>query len=67
MIKTINCLFNFEEFVINKALFEQSVNNMYSKKWTVYWVLIFGIWSLFVSVWFEFDQIVQDRPNIAVT
>ncbi len=27
----------------------------------------FGIWSLIVSFWFEIDQIVHDRMNIAVT
>jgi len=41
--------------------------NIYSKKWIVYWAQMFGIRSLFVSIWFELHRIVHDRLNITVT
>ncbi len=41
--------------------------NIKSKKQIVYWIQKFGIRSPFISIWFKIDQIVCDRPNIAVT
>jgi len=41
--------------------------NIYGKKQIVYWAQTFSIWLLFVSIQFELDQIVCDRPNITVT
>ncbi len=41
--------------------------NIYGKKWIVYWAKKFGNGSLFISIWFEIDHIVCDRPNNAVT
>jgi hypothetical protein len=67
MMKMINYLFNFEKFIINEALFDQSFNEYYSKKRIVYQVQTFGIQSLFLSIQFEIYQIVCDRPNITVT
>ena len=37
------------------------------KEQIVYQPQKFGIWLLFVSTQFKIDQIVHDRPNIAVT
>ncbi len=67
MMKMINYLFNFEKFVMNEALFDQSLTNVYGKKWIVYFALSFGIQSLLISIWFKLDQIVSDWPNIAIT
>jgi hypothetical protein len=67
MMKTINYLFNFETLVINEALFNQLFNKYLQQKKIVYRVQTFGISSLFISIQFELDQIVHDRPNIAVT
>ncbi len=41
--------------------------NIYGKKQIVLWAKKIGIWSLFVSIQFEIDQIVHDRLNFAVT
>jgi hypothetical protein len=41
--------------------------NIYGKTQLVYWVQKFCIWLLFVSIQFEIDWIVFDRPNIVVT
>jgi hypothetical protein len=41
--------------------------NIYGKKQIAYWDLTFGVRSLFVSIEFEFNRIVQDKQNIAVT
>jgi len=65
--RLINYSFNFEKFIINEALFDQSLNNIYSKKLIVYWALKFSIQSQFVLIQFELDWKVWDRPNIAVT
>jgi len=40
--------------------------NISGKKWIVYQAKKIGIQSLFISIWFEIDQIVCDRPNIAM-
>ncbi len=67
MMRMIKNSFNFEKFLINKALFGQSLNEYLQKKWIVYWVPTLRIQSLFVSIQFGLDLIVQDRPNMAVT
>ncbi len=41
--------------------------NIYCKKLIVYLAQTFGIWSLFVLIQFELDQIVHNRPNNTVT
>jgi hypothetical protein len=67
VMKMINDLFNIEKFIINEAIFIQSLKNIYSKKLIVYWVQKFGIQSLFVLIQFEIDQVFNDRANITVT
>jgi hypothetical protein len=44
----INYSFNFEKFVINGALFGQSINEYLQQKLIVYWALSLRIQSLFV-------------------
>jgi hypothetical protein len=60
MLKTINYSFNFEKIVINDALFDQPLMNIYGKKWITYYVKKFGIRSLFISIQFKLDWIVCD-------
>jgi hypothetical protein len=37
------------------------------RKQIVYHAQKIGIWSLLISIQFKIDQIIYDRPNIAVT
>jgi len=54
----LNCSFNFEKFIINEVVFDQSfLTNIYNKKWIVYLVQTFGIWPVFISIQFKLDQI----------
>ncbi len=41
--------------------------NISGIKWIVCRAKKFGIWSLFISIWFEIDRIVHAWSNIAVT
>jgi hypothetical protein len=50
MMKMINNLFNFEKFIINGALLDQSFNEYLWQKGMVYWVQTFCIQSLFVLI-----------------
>jgi hypothetical protein len=66
MMKTINYLFNFEKFEKMRHYLTNLLMNIYSKMNSLL-VQTFGIQSLFRSIQFELDQIVNGRPNIAVT
>jgi hypothetical protein len=66
-IEIINFSFNVEKFIKNQSLFVQSLNKYFWKKWIVYQDIKFGIWSLFISIRFKIDRIVQDWENITVT
>ncbi len=65
-IRELFYLLNVEKFIENESLFVQSLSKYFQKK-IVYQAKKFGIQSLFVVIWFKIDQIVCDRPNIAVT
>ncbi len=67
MLKMIKYLLNVENFIINEALFVQSLNEYSDKKSIVYWAQKFDIWSLFILICFKIELIVCNILNIAVT